>query len=147
MSNEEYFGKCIFKTEDIIPLVKHALECKEHRNAYGPGDPGPGLVWVHDWGVYLCSNGLPILQDSHKDKPSSISVYAAGMGPDNDSRWADQNVGYDDFAEFIAIEEFPPDMLDKYRYFVIDVAEHTMRLRYSSERWKGLLSKSGGNCV
>lgn len=139
MSNDEFFGKCIFKTEDIVQLVNHVKGCTEFRTAYGQGEPEAGLMWVHDQGVYLCSSGLPLLQNPNKDHTSSIVAYAEGMNPEVDDfeLWWEEsryNVGADDFAEFISLKEFPDDVLEAYKYFIIDVASDTMRLRYSTTR-------------
>lgn len=65
---------------------------------------GPGLVFVHDRGVYLMSNGLPRDVDGVAD--GSHVVYAEHCNPDTDEEWYDNSrdlVGGDDFAEVINI--------------------------------------------
>jgi len=85
-----------FKIAEMMPLLRHTLKCRKHRKLYGVKDTDvPGLWLVHDEGVYLMSNGEPILRIKDKrEKDRQQVVYALGWGPET-------RLGGDDFVELI----------------------------------------------
>ena len=96
-----------WKLKDIIPLLEHSEQAKEHTPCYGmEGTDKPGLLFVKDRGVYLMSNGTPHLPNPNNPK-SSLVAYAKGHDPEkDDDTWeADrEECGGDDFGEFIEAE-------------------------------------------
>ncbi len=103
-----------FKAEEVKKLTDHALSCKKFNKETDwdkePDDDGSWptknideakLVLVHDSGVYLMSNGCPILPG---EKTKNFVVYAIGMDPDKDEDYYDaarDAVGGDDFGEHL----------------------------------------------
>lgn len=84
-----------FAAKDLLPLVEHALKSTDHSMPYGVNDPEPGLLLVHDEGVYLMSNGKPHQSAGDPDNPKRAKVvYARGWGPQS-------HLGGDDFVDFI----------------------------------------------
>ena len=66
-------------------------------------DPGPSLLFVHDQGLYLMSNGHPNLPDQNR------TVYADGFSPHTvpfEEWWeaARDLVGGDDFVEALPVQ-------------------------------------------
>lgn len=101
-------GTCIFKAEDIAPLLEHTASAQSHAAPYGIGEPVPGLFFVHDQGVYLMSNGEPGLMREDGEEGHQV-VYAQGMDPKSDEDWWEvsrEAVGGDDFAELIPVQVF-----------------------------------------
>lgn len=111
-------GVCRFKTSEVLPLIKHALAATTFDMGYeGMSDDdyrklgmtppetrtpnGPGLLLVHDQGVYLMSNGTPREVDA--------IAYAEGCDPkigefDDWYGKSRELVGGDDFVEVLRIE-------------------------------------------
>lgn len=112
-----------FNMDAVMKHVAHAEQAEEHRQTYGYDNTGPALALVKDEGIYLMSNGLPMLNGGGPDNV----VYAAGYGPDNydGCRAA---VGGDDFAERISID----DVRQIHDYgadtLVIELTENSMML-------------------
>ena len=110
-------GTCVFKTRDVRRCVEHALRSPNWEMGYSEGvaTPVPALLFVHDQGVYVMSNGIPRdVKNPADPKSGSYAAYAAGcdpsIGPFDD--WYSMSrdlVGGDDFAEVIEIE---PDWLE-----------------------------------
>lgn len=69
----------------------------------------PALSLVKDHGIYLMSNGLPILHDPYRpDMPnSSLVAYAKTYDPATDPDWYDraQKISRDDFCETIILKK------------------------------------------
>lgn len=107
-----------FQPEAVLRLVEHALGTPQHfpadhdledgsiyhggsviRLASGKPDyraidlgiVAPALMLIKDQGVYLMSNGLPILRDPDfpDDPDASLVVYADGCDP-RDPAWVDR---------------------------------------------------------
>ena len=89
-----------FYAREVEVLLLHALNAKRHRSIYSTEDAeGPRMWLVGDHGVYLMSNGDPILQ---VDGGDSAVAYAIGINPRLNEFWWDakQSVyGGDDGAD------------------------------------------------
>lgn len=102
-----------FPGTEVLELVQHAKAARKHSTGdLGPANPGPGLLFVKDAGIYLMSNGLPGLLLAPGAEDNRV-VYAQGYEPaEADGDWKavgekiDQAVGGDDFAEFIPARFF-----------------------------------------
>lgn len=98
---------CVFRSEQVLPLAQHALNSPEHSAPYGGPDPGPGLFFVHDQGVYLMSNGQPRDTAGATNGRARVA-YAEGCNPtvgEFDDWYSNSRdlVGGDDFAEFLTL--------------------------------------------
>lgn len=111
-------GRCVFSTKEMLPLIEHALAATKFNMGYEdmtdeqyaeiglapPTNrlkPGPALLFVHDSGVYLMSNGVP--------REVSDVAYADGCNPHTSDfdDWYNRSkdlVGGDDFVEVIPID-------------------------------------------
>jgi hypothetical protein len=88
---------------------------------------GPGLVFVHDRGVYLMSNGIP--RDIEGVDSGSHVVYAEHCNPNTDDEWYDNSrelVGGDDFAEVINIPRSWVQNCDHFETFEIVLTDSTL---------------------
>lgn len=117
-------GCCVFKTSEIKRCVMHALGSTDFRMVFSPAPPGPGLIFVHDDGVYLMSNGLPL--DPLTKDPDSYSyvAYAANCNPKKDPEWWDNSrelVGGDDFGEIIKVDLSWLQSCDEFEELQIEV--------------------------
>jgi hypothetical protein len=128
---------CRFKAADLKRLLLHANASTEfdmgHENmtdaefeSLGLSPPvdrtpiGPGLLFVHDRGVYLMSNGIP--RDMDAAQTGSHVVYAEYCNPNTDTEWYDNSrelVGGDDFAEVIRIPRSWIDACEQFETFEI----------------------------
>jgi hypothetical protein len=99
--------RLIFKSDELKRVIDHTLSSSPHAAeliGYDDGRPittpgKPGVILVHDHGVYLMSNGEP--HDLVKDETSYV-VYAEGCDPKHDAEWWETSrdlVGGDDFGE------------------------------------------------
>jgi hypothetical protein len=95
--------KLTFNREGVERLLSHAKAAPEHSPTYGQEPPiKPGLILVGDQGVYLMSNGLPMLKVDNSE--SNFVVYADQINPDTmpfDVWWAvkESAFGGDDGAD------------------------------------------------
>ena len=89
-----------FKADDVRRVVEHSIAAPEQGAGKAITAPGsaPAVLLVHDFGVYLMSNGHPRdLIDTHR----SFVAYARGCDPIVDSDWRNTSrslVGSDDFS-------------------------------------------------
>lgn len=102
-------GTCCFDAKQVIPLIEHAMSCTSWSMGYHDGavTPMPGLLLVHDSGVYLMSNGNPILPRKDGGEGSEV-VYAENCHPVNDKDCWEMSralVGGDDFVEVMPITD------------------------------------------
>ncbi len=106
-------GTLRFRLDEIRPLARHALGCTKYRRTFveeeeEKREPGPALHLVHDQGVYVMSNGLPMdMVGSGKSRQARVA-YAAGCDPHRDAAWWEESralVGGDDFVEPLPLEE------------------------------------------
>lgn len=102
-------GMCVFQTEPILRLAQHAIAAPNHEMGYeSANDPEPALLFVHDQGVYLMSNGIP--RDTDAVNNRAHVVYAAGCDPNEPGASFDDwygtsrdLVGGDDFVEVLPL--------------------------------------------
>jgi hypothetical protein len=97
----------IFDSDEVAALVRHAAEASDRIAYCEDAVDDPGLVLVHDDGVYLLSNGHP--PQLIGEGPERVRAYARGTNPESDPDWyetARDLVGGDDFAAFLPIEPF-----------------------------------------
>jgi Protein of unknown function (DUF3085) len=120
-------SRVIFAAADVRRVVEHALSAKRWQervigydtNWEPVTEPGePSVIFVHDEGVYLCSNGLPrdiVSGDDGKGGGRSFVAYAHGCNPHTDVYWYDTPralVGGDDFGETLPWAQEIKDALD-----------------------------------
>jgi hypothetical protein len=126
-------ARLIFKASDVRRVVEHTIRTKQSEipkwetateaNGWTPvrvTPDEPVVLFVHDDGVYLMSNGTPRdiigpdgadMLDRKKGDGRSFVAYAEGCHPKKDSGWWDTSrglVGGDDFVEYLPWTE---DML------------------------------------
>jgi len=133
-------GICRFKTSELKPLIAHAKAATEFDMGYEnmtdeecatAGLPpitnktprGPALLFVHDQGVYLMSNGIPHLLS--EDGNSHQVIYAEGCNPDvgefDDWYLTSRDlVGGDDFVEILPIHDYWLGDCDRFETFEIN---------------------------
>lgn len=112
-------SRLVFKGEAVRRCVEHARRSADWSMGYSDEERKrePGLLLVHDDGVYLMSNGVPhdtIRRPMRKGKPATdgaFVAYAEGTDPtelDFDEWWETSRelVGGDDFVECLPIEWF-----------------------------------------
>ena len=88
---------------------------------------GPCLLFVHDSGVYLMSNGIP--RDLNTDEKKSYVVYAENCDPAKDEYcWENSRdlVGGDDFVELINIPLSWVDACDQFETFEIKITDNAI---------------------
>lgn len=121
-------GICVFKTKDLRRVVEHARRSSNWRMGFSGRTPQPGMMLVHDQGVYIMSNGLPA--DVDIDAERCNLVYARSCDPDKDENWYDNArrlVGGDDFGEILDIPDDFLEMCDKFPEFHVQVDEHEIK--------------------
>ena len=131
--------KLIFDANTLRPLWKHAREATAHRESCGE-HTGPALLLVKDEGIYLMSNGLPILA-TQKPAPNGTGMmdcsqvaYAQGFDPYAEDRmdvWdrAHDAVGGDDFSEPIGADIWDAILGNPtIKHVVIDVADDRLEI-------------------
>lgn len=126
-------GKCVFKASELIRPAQHAIAALQHEMGYNEESvlSTPGLLFVHDQGVYLMSNGL---RRNTEGVASGVHVvYAAGCNPnvgDFDDWYGTSRdlVGGDDFVEVLPLGATPEerqlfiDNCGQFKEFVVDVS-------------------------
>jgi hypothetical protein len=105
-------GVLRFRLDDVRPLARHALGCKQFRKTFveeeEKREPEPALHLVHDDGVYIMSNGLPMDLVQDGKNPQAKVAYAEFCDPRKDPGWWEESraqVGGDDFVELLPLEE------------------------------------------
>jgi len=133
-------GICRFKTSELKPLIEHAMAAAEFDMGYenmtdeecaAAGLPpitnrtprGPALLFVHDQGVYLMSNGEPRLLT--EDGNTNRVIYAEGCDPnvgefDDWYGMSRELVGGDDFVEILPIHDYWLGDCDLFETFEIN---------------------------
>jgi hypothetical protein len=98
----------------------------------GTTPPAPALLFVHDQGVYLMSNGIPRdSKDPSDPKSGSYVAYAEGCNPsigdfDDWYGMSRELVGGDDFAEVIAVASDWPGLCAEFSELHIEVSATTL---------------------
>ena len=127
-------NECVFKTADLRRCVEHALKATEWQVGYLPEVDKPGLLFVHDRGVYLMSSGSP--RDKLSGRGPSYAVYAAyadQCDPEKDADWWEASrarVGGDDFAEFIPIEETWLNLCKQHKKCIIKMESTSFAIEF-----------------
>lgn len=121
-----------FNLNDLRPLVEHTKSCTEHFPTYGQQQEGeviPAGLWlVHDEGVYLMSNGKPSLPRGDNNNSSKV-VYAEYCHPQEDEDYYDnarEEVGGDDFAEYLPLDVIETGLQNNGRFLDIQLEEGSM---------------------
>ena len=147
-------GICRFKTSELKPLIEHAKAAAEFDMGYenmtdeeciAAGLPpitnrtprGPALLFVHDQGVYLMSNGIPQLRT--EDDKSNHVIYAENCNPDigEFDDWyltSRELVGGDDFVEILPIVDGWLEECDLCETFKISVTSSLIRCRFADTK-------------
>ena len=128
-------GLCVFKTKEVRRCVEHAMAAKAFNMAFSEDTPQPGVLFVHDQGVYLMSNGQPRdLVIAEDGKASSYVAYAQHCHPEHDEDWWENSrelVGGDDFGEVFLVSERWLEDCDKYTELHIEVEPDRMELYFA----------------
>ena len=105
-------GTIRFRLDEVRPLARHALGCKQFRKTFVEEDekrePEPALHLVHDDGVYIMSNGLPMDIVREGKKARARVAYAESCDPRKDPGWWEESralVGGNDFVELLPLVE------------------------------------------
>ena len=118
-------GLCVFNAAQLRRCVEHALAAKRFRMPFAEHEPPrPALLFVHDQGVYLMSNGVPADFIAGK-VPTAYAVYAHGCNPNTDDDWWEYGrtlVGGDDFGEILPVNSNWLASCDEYKEFHINVS-------------------------
>ena len=122
-----------FKTADLLPIVKHALEGTGHSMGYEGGAPCPALFIVKDEGAYLMSNAK---RTEEEVKASVGLLYAKGYDP-NKMDLAElydkshDNLGGDDFAETFPIDQKWVENCHKFKVFKVKITSRLINVTFS----------------
>lgn len=134
-------GVCMFDPKKIAELARHAVASKEWSMGYETDrKPAPGLLFVHDQGVYCISNGIPIQPAEGRD--GCHAVYARGCDPHAGSsfdEWYGMSrdlVGGDDFAEVISVDDQFIEDCSTCDKFCIEVTAESLSAYFTTRRSK-----------
>lgn len=151
-------GICRFKTSEVKPLIEHALAATEFDMGYenmtdeqfaelGMPPPtnrtprGPALLFVHDQGVYLMSNGIPRLRPENpaQDVNSCHVAYAEGCNPNvgEFDDWYGTSralVGGDDFVEVLLISDNWLRACDQCETFELEISDTAISSRFTGTK-------------
>ena len=142
-------GICRFKTSELRPLIEHAKAAAEFDMGYenitdeecaAAGLPPlatrtpkqPAILFVHDQGVYLMSNGIPRAGKDHV-------TYAEGCNPNvgEFDEWYSMSrelVGGDDFVEILPIGDDWLEECDACETFEIDISNDAFSYKFADVR-------------
>lgn len=127
-----------FNVADVRRVVNHAYAAKEWSRPFGVNTaPRPQLIFVHDDGLYLMSNGQP------RDIVSgerSFCAYARGYDPKAPGVWdkARDAVGGDDFAEYLTLTDEMVELIqgDRFDSFKLKVTASSIQILVGEKRDK-----------
>lgn len=135
---------CVFKTDEIIRSVEHALAATEFDMGWSDEPHSPKLLFVHDQGVYIMSNGIPrdiiyVNNDTAGGEERNYISYAEGCDPrvGTFDEWYNMSrdlVGGDDFVELINLDQ---DFLEKcrdYEELHVDLSPTQMAVLFANRR-------------
>ena len=124
-------GICVFDAKKIGELARHAVGSTDWSMGYEDDiKPAPGLLFVHDDGVYCMSNGIPSWMNESKTRNNA--AYAEGCEPRPDVPFDDwysksrELVGGDDFAEVLAVDDQFLERCDMNDEFCVDVTHDSI---------------------
>jgi len=118
-------GACKFKTSQVKGIVQHALAGAE-----------PALLFVHDNGVYLMSNGERTKSETDSGQ---FVAYAKGCDPKTDADFYEESrflVGGDDFGETIEISNKWLKACEQFEELVINVGASDMTISFGKPKRK-----------
>jgi len=131
---------CVFKTDDVRRCIEHALNSSEWEMAWEDRElrPAPALLFVHDSGVYVMSNGIPrdVLNAGELHEKCYVA-YAETTNPDNNEDWWQNSadlVGGDYFVEVIQIDSSWLTDCDHFDEFIIEATDATIRAGFRKQR-------------
>lgn len=130
-------GTCVFDAAAIKRSVIHALNSNNWDMPFMEDEtPTPALLFVHDSGVYVMSNGIPRdLRDD--DESRSHTVHAATTNPSVDDDWWQNSsdlVGGDDFVEVLPITQQWLEDCDNFEEFYVTVTGNTLEAGFRNRR-------------
>lgn len=128
-------ARFIFDGAAVLELLSHAKAAPKTTSPYGlTEDPGPGLFFVKDDGVYVMSNGEPPLPGAES---RNKVVYAQGYEALPQTASVDERMeqydkvrdaaGGDDFAEFIPAKSI--EKLEQNDLLEINLTRSNMLIR------------------
>lgn len=127
---------CVFKTDEIRRSVIHATSATEWDMGW-EGDPArPALLFVHDTGVYLMSNGIPRDISDH-DTERCYVAFAEHCNPITDSEFYENSrelVGGDDFVEVLPINDSFLQDCAEYEEFHVVVSENQLECLFANPK-------------
>jgi hypothetical protein len=125
-------GICTFDAKKIAGCAKHAMSSSQWSMGYEiDKTPSPGLLFVHDQGVYCISNGLPVQPAAGRE--GCHAVYARGCDPHSGAAFDEwyglsrDLVGGDDFAEVLLVDDEFLSLCEQNDEFCVDVQPTTLR--------------------
>lgn len=131
---------CVFKTDDVRRCIEHALNSSEWEMAWEDRElqPAPALLFVHDSGVYVMSNGIPrdVLNAGERNE-RCYTAYAETTNPAEDEDWWQNSsdlVGGDDFVEVIQIDSSWLTDCDRFDEFIIETTDTSLRAGFRKQR-------------
>jgi hypothetical protein len=135
-------GRCVFKTEEVLRCVEHALAAKNWSMAGAEDEtPTPCLYFVHDQGVYVMSNGEPrdviSAEAASADRPTTYVVYAAHCDPARDTDWWQNSadlVGGDDFVEILPVTQQWLDDCAQYKEMYVEIKGTQLEAGFQKRR-------------
>lgn len=132
-------GTCVFDAADVKRCVQHALNSSQWQMPFAEDEtPTPALLFVHDDGVYLMSNGIPIDQRDDSTEPRSYSVHAQTTKPgyDNPDWWENSRalVGGDDFVEILPVTQQWLDDCDTFEECYVTVENNSLTAGFRHRR-------------
>lgn len=119
-------AKLTFTADEVRRVTDHALAAPRQRETWNGVPTEPCVLFVHDQGVYLMSNGEP------PDPMNGCGVfcaYAEGCNPNRDKDWyqtARQLVGGDDFAESLPAETIKLHLHEGVKSIRMDVTDDSI---------------------
>jgi len=123
-------GTCIFKTSEIKRCVQHSLNSTN----WGMECDEPSILFVHDQGVYLMSNGTPADMEGEQ---SAYVAFAKGCNPKKDDDWWEEArflVGGDDFGETLPISQKTLQLCNEYNEMHIKVSEEQLEIVFAKPK-------------
>lgn len=130
-------GTCVFNAADVKRSVIHALNANQWDMPFMEDEtPTPALLFVHDNGVYVMSNGMP-RDISDNDAERCHTVHADTTNPaENDEWWqnASDLVGGDDFVEILPVTQQWLDDCDNFEEFYVTVTENKLEAGFRKQR-------------
>jgi hypothetical protein len=124
-------GVCVFDAKTIGELARHAVGSSDWSMGYETDiKPAPGLLFVHDSGVYCMSNGIPSWMV--RGGECNRVAYAEGCEPKPDIPFDDwyyksrDLVGGDDFAEVLPVDDQFLERCDSNDEFCVDVTHDSI---------------------